>query len=197
VSVLTRADGSTLAPPADVAWFTGVHGNDVVVVDRAGHAGRADGLVSTESGLPLLTRAADCGMLAFASPDGVLGVAHAGWRGLVAGIIPAVADRMRALRASSIVAFSGPAIGPCCNEFGGDDLATVAAAVGRDVRSTTTWGTLALDAPAAIAAACQRAGVELVETDGRCTACHDGGATFYSHRARRDVERHGVLAWLP
>jgi len=197
VRVLTRADGSTKPPPSDVAWFRSVHGSDVLVADRPGLAGSADGLVTTSRGLPLLARAADCGMLAMASPEGVVGVAHAGWRGLVEGVIPALAGHMRRLGAASILGFSGPTIGPCCDEFGEDDLRRVCDAVGVDVSSTTTAGSLSLDPQAGIAAACAAAGVELVGVDHRCTACDGAGGTFYSHRARRDVGRHGVVAWLP
>jgi copper oxidase (laccase) domain-containing protein len=197
VRVLTRADGSMASPPPSAAWFLGVHGADVIDVDGPGFAGPADGLVTTTRELPLLTRAADCGMVALASPEGVLGVAHVGWRGLVAGIIPAVAERMAALGATSIVGFSGPGIGACCDEFGEDDLQVVCDAVGADVRRCTTWGTPSLDQQAAIAAVCARTGIGQLAVDRRCTACDAGGATFYSHRARQEQDRHGVLAWLP
>jgi hypothetical protein len=174
-----------------------VHGSTVLLVDGPGVAGEADGLVTMRRDLALLAKAADCGTLAVADEAGIVGVAHAGWRGLQLGIVDALAVAVRDLGATAPVGILGPCIGPCCYAFGAADLDAVAAAVGPDVRSTTTDGAPALDLAAGVAAACARAGIDLVATDPRCTSCADDGRALYSHRARGDRERHGVLAWLP
>ena len=80
-------------------------------------------------------------------------MAHAGWRGLMAGVIPRTVDRMRALGAGEITAALGPCIHAECYEFSPDDLDTVAARLGDGVRSLTRGGAPALDVPAAVRAA--------------------------------------------
>lgn len=205
VRVTGRGDGDLRAPaavlPGPVAWFRAVHGARVLEVDRPGLAGEADGLVTTVPGLALLTRAADCGMVVMAPAGGAhdaaaVGVAHAGWRGVVDGIVGALASGLRRHGIERMAAVLGPCIGPCCYEFGERDLAAVEAATGADVRGTTSDGRLALDLRAALCAACVSAGVDVLDVDPRCTACHDGGAALYSHRARGDAGRHGMAAWL-
>ena len=78
-----------------------VHGGRVVVVEDPAAAGaragtEADALVTAAPGVALAVHTADCAPVALVSPEGVLGVAHAGWKGLEAGVIPAVAAAMPA-----------------------------------------------------------------------------------------------------
>ena len=202
-----RADGdldALLPERDDVAWARQVHGTHVAVVDRPGMVDGADALVTTTPGLRLAVRAADCGTLVLAAPAGAprpcVGVVHAGWRGARHGVVAAAAATVRAASgAPRLLGWLGPCIGPCCYAFGADDLDAVAAALGPEVRGTTSAGRPALDLRAAVASASSAAGVELVGIDGRCTACAagpDGEPVFFSHRARGDVARHGVLACL-
>ncbi len=194
---------------SDVAWARQVHGATVLVVDAPGCAGEADALVTTTPGLRLAVRAADCGTLVLSTPSTpwtsengatAVGVAHVGWRGARDGVVASAAKAVReAAGAERVLAWLGPCIGPCCYRFGEDDLDAVASALGPDVRSTTADGEPALDLPKAVALATAAAGVELTGVDGRCTACsldEAGQPSFFSHRARGDVARHGVLAWL-
>jgi copper oxidase (laccase) domain-containing protein len=205
--VTGRAGGdlNALLPERDdVAWAHQVHGTGVLLVDRPGLAGEADALVTTTPGLRLAVRAADCGTLVLAAPDGAphpcVAVVHAGWRGTARGVVATAAAAVRrASGAHRVLGWLGPCIGPCCYAFGADDLDAVAAALGPEVRATTSFGHPALDLRAAIASAATRAGVELVGGDGSCTACAtgpDGRPVYFSHRARGDSARHGVLACL-
>jgi YfiH family protein len=181
-----------------VRWTTvqQVHGARVVVVDRPD--GRleqdADGIVTAAYDTPIAMMGADCSLIAFASPEGVTGVAHAGWRGLAAGVVAAVAEQMRLLGATAIEAAVGPMIHAECYAFGRDDLDRVAGVLGDAVRSTTTDGELALDLPAGVAHALDDAGVTRALTLGRCTACEGG---WFSYRARIESERHALAVWLP
>ena len=191
-----------VARSADTAWATQVHGAAVLVVDAAGRAGEADALVTTTPGLRLAVRAADCGTLVLTPSDGhrpCVGVAHVGWRGARAGVVAVAAAEVRRLSgADDVLGWLGPCIGPCCYAFGEADLAGVAAVLGADVRATAS-GRPALDLPRAVGLACAVAGVRLTGSDGRCTACvvdGSGQPVFFSHRARGDVGRHGVLACL-
>lgn len=206
MEVTTRVDGdlnARLGDSSDWAWADQVHGSRAVVVDRPGCAGGADALVTTTPGLRLVGRAADCGLLVLRATGGsyaAVGVAHAGWRGVRDGVVGAAADALRRLAGDGeVLGWVGPCIGPCCYRFGEDDLDDVAAVLGDQVRATTTAGHPALDLRAALGRAATEAGVRVTGTDGRCTACHVDGAgrpTFFSHRARGDGGRHGVLAWL-
>jgi len=169
------------------------HGVDVVRVDAPGAGDRAPGdiLITDLDDVVLGCWAADCAPLVMVGVDGEFALVHAGWRGLAAGIVDVAVAAFRQPVAEIVL---GPAIGPCCYEFGVDDLAAVAAGVHADVaavRATTADGRPALDVPAAVAAAADRH--ELGVSDiGGCTGCsHDG----FSHRVRRDPERHVVAAW--
>lgn len=184
----------------DWTWLRQVHGADVVVVDEPGaRAGaEADAAVTSHPGAVLCILTADCAPIAFASPEGVRGVAHAGWKGLAAGVIGATVDAMRALGASSVEAAIGPCIEPACYEFSPADLDEVAARLGDHVRSTTAEGRPALDLPGAVRRAITDAGAVLVEDRVECTACTadaDGRPRYFSHRARGDDDRQALVQW--
>jgi YfiH family protein len=180
------------------AWTTvhQVHGARVVVVD--GPNGRldieSDGIVTAATDTPIAVLGADCSLIALASPEGVIGVAHAGWRGLAAGVISSVAAEMRLLGATSLEAAVGPMIHPECYPFGAEDLDRVAVVLGDRIRSTSTTGELALDLPGGVARALADIGATTSVTLGRCTACEGG---WYSFRARRDRARHALVVWRP
>jgi YfiH family protein len=173
-----------------------VHGSDVRVVRRPGeHAGEeGDALVTRVAGAPLAVQTADCGGVVLVSPEGVVGVAHAGWRGLAAGVVANTVAAMRELGAVTIEAHLGPMIHPECYEFGAEDLARVAAVLGPAVRSETASGAPALDVPAAVEAALAAEGVRVVQGSPGCTACHPD--RWFSHRARKETQRMTAVVWL-
>lgn len=203
VSFSTRADGDlridgdpdVLAErrarlaPGPWTWMRQVHGAEVVVVDRPGaHAGaEADAAVTAVPDAVLAVHTADCAPVLLADGGaGVVGAAHAGWRGLVAGVLERTVDAMGSLGATDVVAHVGPHIRARCYEFGLDDLDHVAARYGDDVRSETAWGTPALDVAATVVAALEPLGVAVVDRGG-CTACEPN--RLWSHRARADTGR--------
>jgi YfiH family protein len=105
----------------DVAFLEQVHGGDVVVCEKGGCAGFADGLVTATKGLALLGKSGDCPIILMADQRGrAIGFAHASWRATVAGIAPAVVRRMAALGCDpgDLVACICPSAGPCCYEVG-------------------------------------------------------------------------------
>ena len=175
-------------------WLRQVHGAEVVVVTHPGeHAGvEADAAVTAVPGVVLAVQVADCAPVALVS-DAAIGVVHAGWQGLVAGVVPAAVAAMRSLGAGTITATVGPCIRAECYEFGPADLDRVAAKLGDRVRSHTSWRTPALDVPAAVRASLVAAGVDDIVDDGTCTAC---SLHHWSHRSRRDHERQAVVAWI-
>ena len=175
-------------------WLHQIHGAGVVRVTRPGDGAgtKADAAVSAEEGCALAVLTADCAPIALASREGVIGVAHAGWRGVAAGVIEATVAEMEALGATGIEAAIGPCIHAECYEFGQKELDGVAARLGDVVRATTANGAPALDLPAAVRVALQRAGVEAVDDAGVCTAC---SADHFSWRARRETQRQATVVW--
>jgi YfiH family protein len=194
--------GGTDRTDRTVYWMEQVHGDTVVTVPATGgtgpaplgvvRAGTADALMSEDPAAALVVLTADCAPVALGSGDGMFAAVHAGWRGLVAGVIDRAVDAMRAAGATGLVGALGPTIHPCCYEFSEADLDTVAAVVGDGVRSTTSDGRPALDVPAAVAARLAANGVTMVAGSAPCTACGDG---WFSHRARQDTGRQAMVVW--
>ncbi len=173
-----------------------MHGTGVVVVASPGeHAGvDADAAVTTTAGCRLAVRTADCAPVALLAPGGV-GIVHAGWRGLLAGVVEAGVAVLpdHGVDPSTVTAEVGPCIRAGCYEFAGEGRDEVAARYGADVLATTVWGTPALDLVAGARAALAAAGVERVHVVGGCTACD---TTWFSHRARAEPQRQASFVWL-
>ena len=171
---LNRERVQAQAGVARLAQGRQVHGTRVVV-DGEGIE-EADGQVTTKPGVAALVLVADCLPVALAGPEGV-GVVHAGWRGLAAGVLEAGVDA-----AGAVCAAIGPGIGPCCYD------------VGDDVRAVFGTTERTLDLKAIARARLEAAGVRDVHDCGLCTSCDPG--RFFSHRRDRGVTgRQAGLAW--
>ena len=144
-------------------------------------------------GAALAVTVADCAPVVLEA-DGAVGVVHAGWRGLAAGVVPAAVAALRELTDAPLRAMLGPCIRPGCYEFGPDDLDAVAAVLGDGVRGSTDAGRPALDVPAGVAAALAAAGVTTVDDSGVCTAC---SPDHWSYRSAADRSRQAAVVWLP
>jgi YfiH family protein len=166
----------------------------VVVVRSPGeHAGaEADAAVTATPGCVLAVRTADCAPVVLLGAASV-GLVHAGWRGLLAGVVERTVESMATLGDRATRAVIGPCIRPGCYEFDGPELAALVARFGPEVRAVTGWGTPALDLPAATRAALVAAGVDAIDDTAGCTACD---RRWFSHRARGEAERFATLAWL-
>lgn len=173
-----------------------VHGASVVVLEQPnGPLGReADAVVTAHPDAAVAVLGADCALVGFASPEGVFGVAHAGWRGLLAGVLEATVAALMSLGAGRVEAVLGPCIHPECYAFSEADLAPIAERLGPSVRGITSSGVPALDLPGAVDAALARVGVPAPRRLGGCTGCSSSG---FSHRARQEVERHALVLWRP
>lgn len=182
-----------------VAWVHQVHGAGVTLVSPGQHPGRGRG----ENGDALVTRGAealavmtaDCAPVAMSSPEGIIAAVHAGWRGLMAGVIQAAAATMRALGALRVEAALGPCIHAECYEFQNPELDEVVNRFGADVRAETRTGRPALNLPVAVRAALQEADAALVHDVDVCTAC--AADRFFSHRARGERQRQAMVLWKP
>jgi hypothetical protein len=120
-------------PEAMVRTTWQVHGAEVLVVRKDDPQlwppAQADALITNEGDIPLMMRFADCVPLLFFDPvQKAAGIAHAGWRGTIAGVGPAVVRRMveeYGSRPQDMIAGIGPSIGPCCYEVGPEVVASV------------------------------------------------------------------------
>ncbi len=176
-----------------------VHGADVHVVDRpwlqgeAAHPPVADALVTDLPGVVLLVRVADCVPVLLADLDrGVVGAAHAGRPGLVAGIVPATVARMRELGAEKIVAWVGPHVCGHCYEVPAAMRDEVSAVV-PEAFAETSWGTPAVDVGAGVVSQLRVAGAEVVDAS-RCTMEDDD---LFSYRRQGAASgRLGGLVWV-
>lgn len=174
-----------LGAPVAYAWQ--VHGRGVHVVAGPaevpddGPVARADALVTVGPRVGLAVLVADCVPVLLAdAAAGVVAVAHAGRAGVAVGVVPAALEAMAACGAvpSRVRAAVGPAVCGRCYEVPAD-LRDEVAAVAPAARSTTSWGTPALDLPAAVLAQLADAGVgEAV----RLEACTLEDPRWFSHR---------------
>jgi polyphenol oxidase len=178
--------------PENVVMARQVHGGELVwhsspqdpaiFADVEKSPIEADAHATDQPGLVPLIMVADCLPVALAGPGGVA-MAHAGWRGLAAGIVETAAEAVGANAAAV-----GAGIGPCCYEVGDEVLDAFSELDG------VAEGRM-LDLTAIVRRRLERAGVEQIETAEICTSCN--GDLFYSHR--RDGEttgRQAGLVWL-
>ena len=104
--------------PEEPWWLVQVHGTRVADADTETAPATADAAVSRQHGRVLAIQVADCLPVLLASDDGaVVGAAHAGWRGLSAGVLEATIAAMR-VDPQRLAAWLGPAIGPAHFEVG-------------------------------------------------------------------------------
>ena len=98
--------------PSEPYWLSQVHGIRVADLDSPAAAGPADAAIARGSGKECTILTADCLPILFASGSGdTVAAAHAGWRGLVAGVIEATVHAMGS-PPGNVLAWLGPAIGP-------------------------------------------------------------------------------------
>ena len=168
--------------------LTQVHGAQVVRVREAwamGDGPRADAMVTDRPGIALGIVTADCAPVLFADPGaGVVGAAHAGWRGAVAGVLEATLAAMAELGARRVSAAIGPCIGQNSYEVGADLRDAVLARDAADKRFFAPGrreGRWQFDLPGYCAARLQAAGATVAMLAADTLADE---ARFFSHRRR-------------
>lgn len=184
--VLARRRALAAWAGAPVAYAWQVHGRGVHVVAGPGEVpddgpvARADGLVAVGGRVALAVLVADCVPVLLADPAaGVVAVAHAGRAGVVADVVGATVEAMLAEGAEPgrVRAVVGPAVCGRCYEVPAALRDEVAAAV-PGAASTTSWGTPALDLPAAVLARLDTLGVAASRAGG----CTLEDTRWFSHR---------------
>jgi YfiH family protein len=156
-------------PPASLTFLRQVHGTQVVEVDgRGGALAEGDGLVTSSRTVVLGILTADCAPVVMAGP-GAVAIVHAGWRGLVGGVVEAAVDAV----GGATRAWIGPCIHACCYQVGPEVTEAFARA------DLPVAAPDHVDIPAGIRAVLERSGVVDVEVDNACTG-HD--ARYFSYR---------------
>jgi YfiH family protein len=182
--------------PRDPVWLTQVHGNRVVEADQVRGPVEADAAFTRRTGAVCAVMIADCmPVLLCDTRARVVGIAHAGWRGLSAGVIENTLAAMN-VAASEVFAFLGPAIGPAAFEVGADvrdaflAVDRAAAAAFKPYREGKWLADLYLLARQRLAAH----GVQRVYGGGLCT--YSDAQRFYSYRRDKTTGRMAALIWL-
>ncbi len=178
-------DGILLHPPI---WLRQVHGTTVIDADSPPPSPSGDAAFSRKRGTACAVMIADC-MPVFFTDGATVAVAHAGWRGLAAGVLEATLAAMKADPAQ-VICWLGPAIGPKVYEVGEDVRAALA---GYESAFTPTRpGHWLLDL---YAVARERLkGVKGIYGGGLCT--YSEPKRFFSFRRDKSAERMAALIWL-
>jgi YfiH family protein len=189
------------ALPSPPRWLRQVHGTAVARFDGRGLVAaaadepEADAAVTATPGVVLAILTADCLPVVFAASGGSeVAAAHAGWRGLSAGVLEATVAAMHA-SPNAIDAWLGPAAGPQAYEIGEEVFATF---VDRDPRAATAFvptrpGHWRVDLYALARQRLADAGVTRVSGGGLCTISDPH--RFYSHRRDQRTGRMATLVW--
>jgi YfiH family protein len=197
--------------PAEPVWLEQVHGTCVRDLDSQGPARPADAAVTRQPGRVCAILTADCLPVLLAGDAGDrVGAAHAGWRGLAAGVIEATVSALGG-PPGQLLAWLGPAIGPRHFEVGAEVREELLRRAGT---GSTPAGDTAADDTAADEAAfvlnargrytadlyalarrrLRRLGVERIYGGGECTYTDD--ARYYSYRREGRTGRQATLIWL-
>jgi polyphenol oxidase len=189
-------------PPDHLLTAYQIHSPDVVTVERpwdAQQRPRADAIVTRVAGLAIGVTTADCGPVLFADEAaGVIGAAHAGWRGAATGVLEATIAAMERCGAdrARVTAALGPMIRQANYEVGPEFVARFTAddaANERFFQPAARPGHALFDLPGYIAARLAAAGIARVEDLGHCT--YADATRFFSyrrstHQREADYGRH-------
>ncbi|RJG01239.1 peptidoglycan editing factor PgeF [Noviherbaspirillum sedimenti] len=185
--------------PAEPAWLSQVHGTVVLDAARVVGVPEADASIAMGPGAICAIMTADCLPVLFCDVRGrVVGAAHAGWRGLVAGVLENTVAAMRAAGAGEILVWLGPAIGPACFEVGEEVrqafLAVSGEADAAFLPNINASGKYFADICHLARLVLHRQGIDNISGGGFCTVTD--AARFYSYRRDRTSGRMASLIWL-
>ena len=174
------------------------HSTDVMIVDGPwkGAAPKADAIVTNTPGLAISALAADCAPVLFYDPIAkVIGAAHAGWRGALAGVTDETVKAMLSLGAhrSHIRAAIGPCIGPDNFEVGPEFVAEfIGESLGNGKFFHPGTGTRSyFDMKAYLCRKLNRAGVKRVSALPDCTYAQNGAYFSYRHNSHQGIADYG------
>jgi len=205
-AALVTRNRASIDVPGEPYWLEQTHTDicvnaDIDATDRLG-----DASITREQGKVLAIMVADCLPIMFTSRGGdIVGIAHAGWRGLANGVL---SSTVMALGSSSMLAWMGPAIGPCHYTVGEDVRASFSSGTGfatkcpenkspenakRPENANSTESKFSMDLYAIANEQLQSLGVE-VYGGGLCTYCDS--SRFFSYRRDGMTGRMGGFIWM-
>lgn len=179
-------------------WLEQVHGTDVVNAARAISASpsQADAAFAREPGVACVVMTADCLPVLFCDRSGsVVAAAHAGWRGLLAGVLEETVRSM-AVPGAELMAYLGPAIGPQAFEVG-DEVRSAYVAV--DAQSSVAFTPAAPGkwlADIYLLARQRLAGQGLTQVLGGTFCTFSDAQRFFSYRRDGKTGRMASMIWL-
>jgi YfiH family protein len=182
--------------PGEPVWLRQAHGIHVVYLDHPGFRSEGDAATTRTPNIVCSIKVADCMPVLLADDAGtVIGAAHAGWRGLCAGVLEATLAAMR-VPGERIMAWLGPAIGPKVYEVGDEVRAMF---VGRDPAAAAAFspnrpGHWLLDLYAVARQRLRGQGVERIFGGDYCT--YSDAKRFYSYRRDGTTGRMAAFIWL-
>jgi YfiH family protein len=181
--------------PSEPVWLEQVHGAAVLDLD-VDPITPADAAVTSRAGLVCTVLTADClPVLLCDRAGGRIGIAHAGWRGLLNGVLAATVGAF-GVRPRDLIAWLGPAIGPAAYEVG-DDVRDAYVAQDPAVErffAPNVRGRWQADLYGLARQSLNAAGVLAVAGGGFCT--YNDSERFFSHRREAPCGRMATLIWL-
>lgn len=181
--------------PSEPSWLVQVHGTRVADLDSAAAPGSADAAIARSAGKVCAILTADCLPVVFASDSGeTVAAAHAGWRGLAAGVIEA-AVRDMGVPPARLLAWLGPAIGPEHFEVGAEvrDAFLRGDLEAGDAFLPNARGRFMADLAMLARRRLRRLGVGRIYGGGECTFAE--ADRYYSHRRDGITGRQATLIW--
>ncbi len=192
-----RQLAAALELPSAPRWLRQVHGIEVAI-DPGFDEPEADAAVTATAGTVLAILTADCLPVVFAARDGrEIAVAHAGWRGLAAGMLEATLAAMRT-PAAEVIAWLGPCAGPQAYEIGQE---VFDAFVSRDANAAAAFaatrpGHWRVDLYALARKQLADAGIAPNNIHGGELCTISDPARFFSHRRDQRSGRMATLVWI-
>ena len=191
-----RALGIAARVPAEPAWLRQVHGTRVADLDAGAPDAPADAAIARRRGRVAAILTADCLPVLFAAEDGgAVAAAHAGWRGLAAGVLEATVHAL-GVPPSRLVAWIGPGIGRKHYEVGPEVRAAFereGPAVEQAFRANARGRFLA-DLPLLARVRLEALGIERVGATADCT--FSDANRYFSHRRDGHCGRQATLIWI-
>lgn len=182
--------------PGDPRWLNQVHGTEVISAETVQKTPCADSSIVTTPGTVAVVLTADCLPVVLCDTDGrCAAVAHAGWRGLNAGVLEKTVKKMD-VAGQHVLAWLGPAIGPAAFEVG-EEVRDAFMAVDNNAAAAFTpneRGRWQADIYLLARQRLARVGVTAVSGGGLCT--YSDAQRFFSYRRDGVTGRMATMVWL-
>ena len=195
---LERLNPELQVPPINNwSYLTQVHGVQVLEVtgEHGVHGEHGDALVTAHEKSVLTVRVADCVPISLISEGGAIAIVHAGWRGLLKGVLEETSNKLNAIKSGKQTAVIGPHIGPCCYEFGRGELDQFIQKFGKSAEASTKMSSNSLNLSAVVERICDEKGIEIIRKDSSCTSCL-ADTRYWSFRFNSTELRQCLFTWI-